>query len=204
MRVSPMHVSTMLRAAALACATLAVVACTNLTAATHLVGSEGDATRMYRVIAIVPMDGSPEERKVFEDALAAQFAKRGVKTPTASNLSAQVLNVDGGSIIRNLKAQGAEAVLYIRLMRDKGTGNRDKSLGEWGWTGQAASWYTAPGNQSAALGHFEAQLYDLTGNKEVWFGKTMTFYPKSATTDAPDIAAQIVSAMAEKGFIPRS
>ncbi|MBS0319702.1 MAG: hypothetical protein JSR18_04110 [Proteobacteria bacterium] len=193
-----------LLAAALA-ATLAVLAaCGNLTASTHLVGSEGEATRMYRVVAIVPMDGTPEERKVFEDALATRFAAHGVKAPTATNLSAQVLSVDGGSIIRNLKAQGAEAVLYVRLMRDKPDTKLDKSVGNWGWTGQAASWYPPPGNQAAALGHFEAQLYDLTGNKEVWFGKTLTFYPKSAAVDAPDIATQIVGALATKGFIPKT
>lgn len=182
----------------------ACVAACGITKGTKVTDSEGTPRVPYRAIALVPIDGTPEERAAFEAALAAALQARGVKTLSSSRLGAQVTSVDGTAVIRALKADGADAVLYLWISRADKAGNGDKSVGGWGWTGQAAAWYTPSGNTGAAIGRFEARLYDLGNTQEVWFGRTMTFYPKTPAIDAPEVADAVVAELASRGYLGRA
>jgi hypothetical protein len=176
------------------------VAGCGITRGTQVVVSEGDAKQSYHTIAVVPMDGTPEEGTVFATALARDLAARGVQVKD-DNFVRAVLTANGSAVIKALKASGADAALYIWLLRADKSGNGDTSVGDWGWTGRAATWYTAPGNTNAAVGRFEARLYDLTTGEEVWHGRTMTFYPKTAAVDAPQVAQAVVGELAQHGFL---
>ena len=172
-----------------------------MTSSTQVTDSQGDAKQPYRSIAIVPMDGTGDEGLVFANAIGTQLTARGVEVRTDEKFVKSVLTANGNAVMKALKATGAEAVLYLYLQRADKTGKGDTSIGAWGWTGQQSTWYTAPGNANAAIGRFEARLYDLGTGKEVWFGRTMTFYPKSATVDAPPVAEMVAAELAKHGFV---
>jgi hypothetical protein len=172
-----------------------------LTSSTQVTDSQGDATQAYRSIAVVPVDGTSDEGLVFANAIAAQLTARGVVVKADDKFVKSVLTANGSAVMKALKASGADGVLYLYLQRADKTGKGDTSIGAWGWTGQQATWYTAPGNANAAIGRFEARLYDLASGKEVWFGRTMTFYPKAAAVDAPPVAEAVAAELAKHGFI---
>jgi hypothetical protein len=185
-------------------AALVVAGCSgagSISSSTQVTDSQGDAREPYRSIAVVPMDGTGDEGQVFANAIGAQLAARGVVVKADDKFVKSVLTANGNAVMKALKASGADGVLYLYLQRTDKTGKGDTSLGGWGWIGQQATWYTAPGNANAAIGRFEARLYDLSSGKEVWFGRTMTFYPKSAAVDAPPVAEVVAAELAKHGFI---
>ena len=172
-----------------------------MTSSTQVTDSQGDARQPFRSIAIVPMDGTGDEGIVFANAIGSQLSARGVEVKTDDKFVKSVLTANGNAVMKALKAAGAEGVLYLYLQRADKTGKGDTSIGAWGWTGQQATWYTAPGHADAAIGRFEARLYDLSSGKEVWFVRTMTFYPKTAAVDAPPVAEAVAAELAKHGFI---
>lgn len=176
----------------------------SLTNNTQVTDSQGDAKQPYRSIAIIPMDATGNEGMIFTNAIGAQLTAHGVVAKTDEKFVKSVLTANGNAVMKALKASGAEAVLYVYLQRADRTGPAGKeatSLGAWGWTGQQSGWYDAPGHNDSAIGRFEARLYDLSTNKQVWFGRTMTFYPKSAAVDAPPVAEAVAAELAKHGFI---
>ena len=175
-----------------------------ITSSTQVTDSQGDAKQPYRSIAIVPMDGTGDEGLVFANAIGAQLEARGIVVKADDKFVKSVLTANGNAVMKALKASGADGVLYLYLQRpDKTTSNAKGSatLDNWGWTGPRTGWYEASSHSDATMGRFEARLYDLSTDKEVWFGRTITFYPKAAAVDAPPVAEAVASELAKHGFI---
>ena len=169
-------------------------------------------------IAVLTVDPRVLLRQGFENRLAGQLIKAG--TPalvTFDKLGLEAIKADKAAAADKLQAEGAQAVLILRLL-GVGTSYRESQPGGPSYAGtitgiESMGWYDYYSvgfmNMSPTYGNLEQKVYlesilfDLKSEKRVWSAVSLTVIKENVDRvgEMDPLVGKIVEAMRKDGVI---
>ena len=184
--------------AALAIAILAACETTNTQLKGVWVSPDKSRAPVESVLAI-GVNRDATARRMYEDAIVAQLAARGVKARVSYNLLPELGPAPPSGIEKVVRAAGVDAVLVSRTVRTstdiRVTPGHSRG-GPWGLPGLwDSSWPVPPNIQSLENVDVESQLFDAKEFTLLWSGLSTTRSSPSMQQTISDIAKLLVKAL---------
>lgn len=156
-------------------------------------------------VLVIGVNRDATARHMYEDAIVAQLAARGIKTRVSYNLLPQVGLAPPPGIEKVVRAAGVDAVLVSRTVRAS-TGIRVTTSyshgGPWGFQGMwQNSWSVPPNIHTVENVDVESQLFDAKEFALVWSGSSTTQPSSSMQQTIGDFAKLLVKALADAKVI---
>jgi hypothetical protein len=167
----------------------------------------------FRKILVIGISEEAGNRRTFEDVMSRKLTSRGVEAfPGYRVLPRTDAAADEQTLLRAVRASGAEAVLMTRLVRVKdevrytpgyASGYVDTvgRPGYYGYYRSAWSYYQPPRVDRYQVAVLETNLWDAESQTLAWSGTTETFDPLDVGREVAEFADIIVGALADNGVI---
>jgi hypothetical protein len=155
-------------------------------------------------VLVIGINRDSTARLIFEDAIAAQLASRGIKAQVSYKLLPELGPTPPPGIDALVRNVGADAVLVSRTVRVS-TDIRvtpGHSYGPAGFYGMWGGAYSVPPNIYTVQNvEVETRLFDVNDLTLLWSGSSTTHPTSSMQQTINDFAALLIKALAEAKVI---
>jgi hypothetical protein len=155
-------------------------------------------------VLVIGINQDSTARRIYEDAIVAQFAARGIKSQPSYNLLPELSAGPPPDIKSVLRDAGVDAVLVSRTVRVR-TDIRvtsGHSFGPAGFFGMWGGAYSTPSNvYTVQKVEVESRLYDVTDLALLWSGSSTTNPRSSMQKTITDFATVLIQALADAKVI---
>jgi hypothetical protein len=155
-------------------------------------------------VLVIGVNQDSTARRVFEDAVVAQFAARGVKSQPSYHLLPELGPAPPPDIEAMLRNAGVDSVLLSRTVRVS-TDIRvtpGHSYGPAGFGGMWGGAYSTPPNvYTVQKVEVESRLYDVSDLALLWSGTSTTNPTSSMQKTITEFATVLIQALAEAKVI---
>ena len=160
-----------------------------------------------RTVLVIGVNRDATARRVYEDAIVAQLAARGIEARASYNLLPELGPVPPPGIEKVVRAAGVDAVLVSRTLRTSldlrvSPGYSHGGPGPLGFQGMwTNSWSVPPSVHTVENVDVESQLFDARQLKLVWSGSSTTQPSSSMQQTIGEFAKLLVKALADAKVI---
>jgi hypothetical protein len=155
-------------------------------------------------VLVIGINRDSTARRIYEDAIVAQFAARGIKAQPSYKLLPELGPVPPPGIEATVRSAGADAVLVSRTVR-VGTDLRvtpGHSYGPAGFHGMwGGAFSTAPNVYAVQKVEVESRLFAVRDLALLWSGSSTTNPASSMQQTISEFSTVLVKALAEAKLI---
>ena len=155
-------------------------------------------------VLVIGINRDSTARRIYEDAIVAQFAARGIKAQPSYKLLPELGSAPPPNIETVVRNAGVDAVLVSRTMRVSTDiritpGHSYGPPGFYGMWGGAFS--TAPNVYTVQNVEVESRLFDVKDLALLWSGSSTTHPTSSMQQTITEFATVLIKALAEAKVI---
>ena len=155
-------------------------------------------------VLVIGINRDSTARRIYEDAIVAQFAARGIKAQPSYKLLPELGPVPPPDIETTVRNAGVDAVLVSRTVRVSTDirvtpGHSYGPAGFYGMWGGAFS--TAPNVYTVQNVEVESRLFDVKDLALLWSGSSTTHPTSSMQQTITEFATVLIKALAEAKVI---